>query len=150
MLVFIGCDHAAFTEKELLKEFLAGLGHEVNDCGTHSSERCNYPDYAVKVAKEVARCSSFEDGCGVLICGSGVGVSMVANRYSKVRAALCRTVNDAELSRQHNNANVLCLGARTTSFEDLKNIVSTWLEANFEEGRHSERVALFNELGEKA
>ena len=109
MLISIGCDHAAYAEKEVIKEFLNGHGYEVNDCGTHSSDRCNYPDYAAKVAKEVASGSSFNDKCGILICGSGIGVSMVANRYAKVRAALCRSVTDAELSRQHNNANVLCL-----------------------------------------
>lgn len=145
MKIFLGCDHAAFTEKEELKNFLESSEIAVEDCGTYSSERCNYPDFARAVSERVAR----DEGLGILICGSGIGVSMVANRFQNVRAALCRTKQDAELSRQHNNANVICLGARVTSLDDIKDITMTWLNTDFEGGRHSERIELFNLLGEK-
>jgi len=142
--IFLGCDHAAFTEKEIIKKFLAQKGYDVADVGTHSDERCNYPDYAKKLATSVAS----EKKLGILICGSGIGVSIVANRFKGVRAALCRSPKEAELSRQHNDANVLCLGARINTIDSLKDIISSWLEAKFEEGRHSERLALFENLGE--
>jgi ribose 5-phosphate isomerase B len=144
MKIYLGCDHAAFAEKEELKQYLVDKNIELFDCGTHSLERCNYPDYADCVAKHV----SHGDGLGLLVCGSGIGVSMVANRYQNVRAALCRSVEDAKLSRQHNNANVLCLGARTTSLDLLKDILDHWLVSKFEEGRHQERIDLFNMKGE--
>lgn len=144
--IFIGCDHAAFEEKEELKLFLQGKGFEVTDCGTPVNERCNYPDYASAVAMNVVKNDSAR---GILLCGSGIGVSMVANRYAGVRAALCRSSEDAKLSRAHNDANVLCVGARTTSLEEIKELTTVWLESTFEEGRHSERIKLFNELGEK-
>jgi ribose 5-phosphate isomerase B len=145
MKLAIGCDHAAFEAKETLKTYLESLGHEVQDLGTHSADRCNYPDYASAVAKSVANSSDVK---GILVCGSGIGVSMVANRYKGIRAALCHTKEAALLSRQHNDSNVLCLGARLNSKEELEEITKTWLEGQFEEGRHSERIALFDQLGE--
>ena len=144
MKIYIGCDHAAFEAKEQLKIHLAE--HiQVVDVGTNSTESCHYPEYATKVANEVA--TSSED-LGILICGSGIGVSMVANRYKNVRAALCRSVEDAKLSRQHNNANVLCLGARSNTIDELVEITDRWLEAQFEGGRHQIRIDMFNGLGE--
>lgn len=148
MKLFIGCDHAAFEEKEQVKEMLLALGHEVEDCGPFNADRVNYPDYAEKVAREVA----FKDENqvrGILLCGSGIGVSMVANRFAGVRAALCQGIEDAKLSRGHNNANILCMGARLINVELIKETVKVWLETPFEEGRHSDRIAIFNELGEK-
>lgn len=147
MKIFIGSDHAAFEEKRMLKEFLIEAGHEVHDCGPDTDERCNYPDYATKVSLAVREAG--EEARGILLCGSGIGVSMVANRYAGIRAALCRSKEDALLSRGHNNANILCVGARISSMETIKEMTSSWLEAKFEEGRHAERVALFNNLGEK-
>jgi ribose 5-phosphate isomerase B len=147
MKIYLGCDHAAYEEKEILKKHLVDTGHEVVDHGPYNAERCDYPDYASKVAKSVA---NEEASKGVLICGSGIGVSMVANRYKRIRAALIRNIEEAQLSRAHNDANILCLGARLTPVEDLKSIIDAWLEAKFEEGRHSGRIAKFNELGEEA
>ena len=148
MKLFIGSDHAAFEEKETLKVYLKELfkdeSVEIIDKGTFSSERCDYPDFAAAVAKAVSK----ENEKGILVCGSGIGVSMTANRYQGARAALCRTPNDAVLSRQHNNANILCLGARTNSIDELKEITSSWFDANFEEGRHTGRIEKFNNLGE--
>ncbi len=145
MKIYMGSDHAAFEEKELLKSFLKENGHEVIDHGPGSAERCDYPDFASLVAKSVAKDSS---SVGVLLCGSGIGVSMVANRYKKIRAALVRNVEEAKLSRAHNDANVLCLGARLTPVAEIKEITKEWLAAPFEEGRHSGRIAKFNDLGE--
>ncbi|MBT7610427.1 MAG: ribose 5-phosphate isomerase B [Bacteriovoracaceae bacterium] len=143
MKIAIGCDHAAFEEKEQILTWLKD-SYEVSDCGTFTNERCDYPDFAKAVAAQVTT----ESILGILICGSGIGISMAANRYAGIRAALCRSVNEAELSKQHNNANVLCLGARITAVEEMKKIISAWFSAGFEEGRHTGRVAKFNDLGE--
>ena len=145
MKIYMGSDHAAFEEKEILKSYLKEAGHEVVDHGPDSADRCDYPDFASLVAKSVA---SDETSMGVLLCGSGIGVSMVANRYKRVRAALVRSVEEAKLSRGHNDANILCLGARLTPMDQIKEITSAWLETSFEEGRHTGRIAKFNELGE--
>lgn len=143
--IYMACDHAAFEGKEGLKKYLSE-NYEVIDLGTDGPDRCDYPDYAAKLAKAVQE----EPQLGILLCGSGIGISMAANRYKGIRAALCRTPNEAELSRQHNDANVLCLGARINSAEELIAITDAWFGASFEEGRHTGRVAKFNELGEKA
>lgn len=145
MKIVIGCDHAAFEEKEELKQYLESKGFEIDDVGTHSSERCNYPDYAIALCKKV-QSSEIK---GILLCGSGIGVSMTANKFSGIRAALCRSRKDAELSREHNDANVLCIGARINTMDQIKEVTDTWLTTDFAGGRHSERVALFSELGEK-
>ncbi len=145
MNLYIACDHAGYDRKEELISFLNELHSEVIDLGTHSGESVHYPQFASKLALEVQKDKSSK---GILICGSGIGVSMVANRYKKVRAARCLTVEDAEMSRLHNNSNVLCLAARMTSFEETKGIISKWLDTSFEGGRHQARLDLFNELGE--
>lgn len=144
MKFFLGSDHAAFNEKNEVKKHLIKNGLEVIDCGPESEERCNYPDFAIKVA----RCVSAGEGRGILLCGSGIGVSMVANRFKRVRGALCRRREDARLSREHNDANVLCLGARISSLENILDIVDAWIETPFAGGRHEERIVIFNELGE--
>ncbi|MBK24173.1 MAG: ribose 5-phosphate isomerase B [Halobacteriovorax sp.] len=143
--IYMACDHAAFEGKEVLKKYLSN-NFEVIDLGTDNPDRCDYPDYAAKLAEAVQA----EPRLGILLCGSGIGISMAANRYQGIRAALCRTPNEAELSRQHNDANVLCLGARINSDEELAAIADAWFKASFEEGRHTGRIAKFNELGEKA
>ena len=143
MKVAIGCDHAAFEGKEELKKYLESK-FEVLDQGTYSADRCDYPDYATQVAKVVVEENIF----GVLLCGSGIGVSMVANRYKSVRAALVRTPEEARLSRQHNDANILCVGTRINSNDEIKAIVDAWFEAKFEDGRHTGRIAKFDSLGE--
>ena len=144
MKICIGCDHAAFEEKEAIKAYLS-TKYDILDVGTNSPERCNYPDFGFAVVKKVIK----ENYLGILICGSGIGVSMVANRFKGIRAALCRSPKEAELSRQHNNANILCLGARINSISQLKETVDSFLMSQFEGGRHSERLALFEDLGER-
>lgn len=143
MKIIMGCDHGAFNEKEMLKKYLSGKGHDVVDMGTDSESRCNYPDYAMAVSRGVVKNKCL----GILLCGSGIGVSMVANRFKGIRAALVRTVEEAELAKQHNNANILCLGGRISTEREIKAMVDAWLAAKFEEGRHVERLALFTDLG---
>jgi ribose 5-phosphate isomerase B len=142
--IALGSDHAAFEMKELLKQFLQSKSIEVVDVGTYSADRCDYPDFAQKVSKEVIS-SNIQ---GILLCGSGIGVSIVANRFKGIRAALCRSAQDAEMARKHNDANVLCLGARFTSESEVKNIIEAWFANHFEEGRHSDRLKKFENLGE--
>jgi ribose 5-phosphate isomerase B len=144
MKLYLGCDHAAFDSKEILKNFLS-LSHEVVDVGTLVNERCDYPDFASKVAMNVR---SDEGSRGVILCGSGIGVSMVANRFKGIRAALCRTVEDAKLSREHNNSNVICVGARINSDEEIQAMIKAWFAEPFGEGRHAGRVAKFEQWGE--
>lgn len=148
MKIYLGCDHAAFEEKERLKGFLSDLGHQVEDMGPHSGDRVNYPDFAEKVARKVAN-SNIDEERGILLCGSGIGVSMVANRFAGVRAALCSSVEDALLSRGHNNANVLCVGARLRDYSLIEEMAKTWLETPFDGGRHSDRINIFTDWGEK-
>lgn len=144
MKIVIGSDHAAFEMKEFVKEFLLSKKIEVIDVGTDSSARCDYPDYASALVKVVLD----QKIQGILLCGSGIGVSIVANRYKGIRAALCRSASDAEMSRKHNDANVLCLGARTNSNEEIKTIINSWFENSFEDGRHTDRLNKFKNLGE--
>lgn len=142
--VVLGADHAAFDMKESVKRFLQSQNIEVLDVGTHSNDRCDYPDFARLLAKEVLA----KNIQGILLCGSGIGVSIVANRYKGIRAALCRSPHDAEMSRKHNDANVLCLGARVNTELEIKNIIEAWFKNNFEEGRHADRLKLFENSGE--
>jgi ribose 5-phosphate isomerase B len=142
MKIVVGGDHAAFIEKNKLVEF---LHNDVEDLGPLSSESCHYPEFAIKVCQKVVS----ENARGILLCGSGIGVSMVANRFQGIRAALCRTPNDARLSRLHNDSNVLCLGCRMNSFEEITLIVTAWLNEKFEHGRHQIRLDMFNNMGQK-
>jgi ribose 5-phosphate isomerase B len=143
MKIVIGSDHAAFEMKEFVREFLRSKNIEVIDVGTKSADRCDYPDFAKALAKEVLE----KRLTGILLCGSGIGVSIVANRFKGIRAALCRSPYDAEMARKHNDANVLCLGARTNSEEEIRAIIESWLTSEFEGGRHSERLQKFQDLG---
>ena len=135
--VALGSDHAGFELKQAIKDLLIEQGMSVEDFGTFSLDSCDYPDYARKVAEAVSQ-GGFSRG--ILVCGSGVGVSIVANKVRKVRAALVNEVDAAVLSRQHNDANVLCLGARTTSQGKAKEIITAWLATEFEGGRHQKRI----------
>ncbi len=144
MKLVIGADHAAFDMKEILKGFLLSKKIEVIDVGTYSSDRCDYPDYAKQVCHEVLKNKTI----GIVICGSGIGVSMTANRYKAIRAALCRSPLDAEMARKHNNANVLCLGSRFNSEAELKAIIESFIDNQFEGGRHADRLAKFENQGE--
>lgn len=145
MKVFIACDHAAFKEKNLIIEELKKDFHEVVDLGTDSSSSVNFPDYAIKLSAEVL---SDPESRGILLCGTGIGMSIVANKFKGIRAALCRDTIEARLSREHNDANVLCLGARTTSELMLIDIVHIWLETDAESGRHDQRRAIIAKLGQ--
>ncbi|MGD9681242.1 MAG: ribose 5-phosphate isomerase B [Candidatus Obscuribacterales bacterium] len=136
----LGSDHAGYNTKEAIKQVLAAAGVEFKDFGTHSTESCDYPDFARAVAEAVSE-GEFERG--ILCCGSGIGVSMVANKVRGVRAAVCHDENSAELSRLHNDANILCLGERTTPGDSIPGIVSKWLDTAFEGGRHQRRVDKF-------
>jgi ribose 5-phosphate isomerase B len=145
MKLAMGCDHAAYTVKEELKKYLLEKGYQVTDLGTDNDQSCDYPVFAKKVCQVVSK----EGILGILLCGTGIGMCMVANRYQGIRGAVCRTPEDAMMAKRHNNANVLCLGARVTPINLMKDIVTTWLETCFEEGRHSKRVAQFEKLGEE-
>lgn len=143
MKIFIACDHAAFEAKEALRKHLEGK-HQLVDLGTHSLDSVHYPDYAIKLAQEVVKTPGSK---GVLLCGSGIGVSIVANRFKGIRAALCHDVDDSKMCRLHNNANVLCLAGRKTPVETLKVMADTFLITEFEGGRHQQRLDIFKELG---
>jgi ribose 5-phosphate isomerase B len=135
--LMIGADHAGYALKEALKPFLAQMGIAVTDAGTHSDQSVDYPDYGARVGEAVSR-GVFTRG--ILICGSGVGMSIVANRFPGVRAALCRDEETARLSRMHNDANILVLASRMTDQETACAIVRTWLTTPFEGGRHQRRL----------
>jgi ribose 5-phosphate isomerase B len=145
MKLILGADHAGFSAKEHLKRYLGDTA-EVVDVGTFNSDQANYPDFTIKAVKQVLEAP---ENLGILVCGSGIGVSMAANKFSGVRAALCRSAKEAALSVQHNNANILCLGSRINSLSELEAIVDAWLKACFEGGRHAARLSLFEDLGEK-
>jgi ribose 5-phosphate isomerase B len=138
MRASIGCDHAAYELKEELKSYLEERGVEVEDRGCHSSERADYPDHAHLVAKDV---ESKHSEFGVLICGSGNGISMAANKWRGIRAALCWNSEIANLARLHNDANILSLPGRFISTEEAKKCVDEFLNTGFEGGRHSDRIA---------
>ena len=133
----IGADHAGFELKNVLKELLTEQGYEIEDFGCHSEESIDYPDYGHPVAEKV---ELNKDVLGILICGSGNGINMTANKHQGVRSALCWNKEIAQLAREHNDANILALPARYLSIEEAKEIVLTFLSTNFEGGRHQRRV----------
>ena len=135
--IAIGCDHAATELKEELKALLASQGYELRDYGIAPGEKADYPVSAYKAASAVAR---GECGLGLLLCGTGVGISIAANKVKGVRACCCSEPYSAMLSRQHNDSNVLCMGARVVGPELAKMILAAWLGAAFEGGRHAARV----------
>lgn len=140
MQIYLACDHAAFEAKEALKAALAAH-HHVTDLGTHSIESVHYPEYSSKLAESVLKAPG---SVGLLLCGSGIGVSIAANRYKGIRAALCRDVDDAKMARSHNDANVLCLGARKNSLNELKLMTEVFLSTAFEGGRHAIRTQMMD------
>ncbi len=133
----IGCDHAAYLLKEAIKKFLLDRRLEVVDVGTNGDASVDYPDFGARVASLV---SAGKVERGILICGTGIGMSMVANRFPKVRAALCSDLYSAAMSRRHNDANILALGARVIGEGLALEIVKTWLDTPFEGGRHQSRI----------
>ncbi len=142
MKIAMGSDHAGYGAKEFLKKVLSGK-YEIRDAGTFSPEPCDYPEYARKVAELVASGSAER---GILICGTGIGMSIAANKVRGIRAAVCYTEELARLSRAHNDANVLCIGARVNTEEEIEKIVRTWLSTEFEGGRHERRVKKILEI----
>ena len=146
MRIALASDHAGFAYKERLRQLLQDAGHEVLDYGAYSEESSDYPDFAVPAAQAVAR---GEADYGILICGSGIGVSIVANKIPGVRAANCCTEEMARLGRQHNNANVLTFGARLVPFEEAWRMVQVFLSTPFEGGRHARRVDKIHQLTER-
>jgi len=143
MRIALASDHAGYAEKERLKALLADLGVEFEDLGTGSEESVDYPDYARKVAEQVAH-GRVEQG--LLVCGSGTGMAITANKVAGVRAAVAWSEETARLARQHNDANVLAIGARTTPPADIPKIVRAWFASNFEGGRHALRVNKISEV----
>ena len=137
MKIAIGSDHGGFELKELVVTYLRENDHEVLDCGCDSLESVDYPDFAEKVCFEV-RSGVCE--AGILICGTGIGMSIAANRHLEIRAALCHEAFTARMSREHNNANVLCIGARVVGSEIALDIVRTWVATDFAGGRHQRRL----------
>jgi ribose 5-phosphate isomerase B len=138
MLIPIGSDHAGYETKQILINYLESLGHEVKDYGCFSDQSIDYPDYAHPVAEHV---ESNPGSLGILLCGSGNGISMTANKHQSIRCALCWTNEIAELARLHNDANIIALPARFISSEEAKEMVNTFLTTAFEGGRHATRVA---------
>ncbi|MBW1981666.1 MAG: ribose 5-phosphate isomerase B [Deltaproteobacteria bacterium] len=138
MKIVIGSDHAGFSLKTVLKPYLQELGFSVEDVGCEREQSVDYPQYGKEVARRV---SEGEFPRGILICGSGLGMSMVANRFKGVRAALCHDLYSAILSRRHNDANLLVLGGRLIGTDAAKEIVRVWFATDFDGGRHQRRVA---------
>ncbi|WP_251424952.1 ribose 5-phosphate isomerase B [Veillonella agrestimuris] len=137
MKVAIGCDHGGLHLKEEIKALLLTLGHEVEDFGTYSTESCDYPDIAVPVSRAVVDGQAER---GILICGTGIGIGIAANKIDGIRAALCHDTFSAHASREHNDANVLTLGERVIGVGLAKDIVTIWMATEFEGGRHERRV----------
>jgi ribose 5-phosphate isomerase B len=143
MRIALASDHAGYAEKERLKALLHDLGVDFEDLGTGSEESVDYPDYAKRVAEQVANGRVDQ---GLLVCGSGTGMAITANKFPGVRAAVAWSEETAQLARRHNNANVLAIGARTTPPADIPKIVRAWFATEFEGGRHAARVEKIGEV----
>ena len=139
----IGCDHAAPELKAIVRDHLIERGFEVIDVGTHTTDSCNYPDYAHALCKKI---QSGECELGILICGTGIGMSMAANKHKGIRAACCSDTFSARLTRLHNDANVLCFGARVVGYGLALDLVDTFVDAEFEGGKHQKRIDLFVDI----
>lgn len=137
--LFIASDHAAFEQKEMLKNYLKERFNVV-DLGTGSSESVHYPEFGKKIAQAVLK----TNGRGIAMCGSGIGISIQVNRYKGIRGGLCNDVNDAKMTKLHNNANILCLAGRKHPDQLLKDMVDTWITTEFEGGRHQTRIEMLD------
>ena len=146
MKIGIGNDHSAVDMKNEIVEYLKEKGHEVVNYGTDGYESCNYPEYGEKVARAVV---SGEVEQGILICGTGVGISLAANKVKGIRAAVCSEPLTARLVKEHNNANILAFGARVVGIEMAKMILDSYLEAEFQGGRHQTRVDMIMAIEDK-
>ena len=145
-MIAIGSDHAGYETKESLKKYLESKGIEYKDFGTYNKDSCHYPIFAEKVARSVAMGESEK---GILVCGSGIGVSIAANKIKGIRAALCYEPELAEMSRKHNDANVLCMGARFSDIKKMEEMIDIFLKTDFEGGRHAERVKIISDIENK-
>lgn len=143
MNIVIGSDHGGFELKEELKAYLSELNISVADLGTQNSESVDYPDYAAKVARSIENGSA---DAGILVCGTGIGMCITANKFKGIRAAVLTNEFEAEMAKAHNNANVVCLGGRVLQMETAKKLVSIWLKTSYEGGRHDRRLAKIAEL----
>ena len=143
MKIGIGNDHSALELKAEIIEYVERMGHEIIDFGTNSSESCDYPIYGEKVARAVA---GKEVDCGILICGTGLGISLAANKVKGIRAAVCSEPFTAKMAKEHNNCNILAFGARVVGAELAKMVVDAWLKAEFRGGRHQHRVDLIMDI----
>ncbi len=137
LLVFLGSDHGGFALKEAVRKWLEGKGIEAVDLGCFSEENCDYPDYAEKTAVKV---KGAKNALGILFCGTGIGMCIAANKVKGIRAALIHNEYSARMAKEHNNANVLCLGGRTMNFEQATSAIEAFLKAEFRGGRHSRRL----------
>jgi ribose 5-phosphate isomerase B len=146
MKIAIANDHAAVEMKREIQSYLEEKGYEVINFGTDTNERCNYPDYGLKVAEAI---KNGEADQGVLICGTGIGISLAANKVPGIRAAVCSEPVSARLAKQHNNANIIAFGARIVGLEEAKAIVDAFFGAEFLGGRHAMRVDLISEIEKK-
>ena len=144
--IYIGADSAGYNLKEELIPHLEGLGYEVINLGTDSTASCHYPEFAVKVCERVL---SDSESYGILVCGTGIGMSMCANKHRGIRAALCSDTYSAKMTRAHNDANVLCLGARVIGSCLATEIVDAFLSSEFEGGRHAIRVGMMCDIENK-
>ena len=137
MKIAIACDHSALELKDVVKNLLAERGLEYQDFGTYTTDSCHYPIFGARAAKAVA---SGECELGIVICGTGIGISMAANKVKGIRCALCSDTFSARMTRIHNNSNMLAMGARVIGVELAKDIVNAWLDAEYEGGRHQARI----------
>jgi len=137
MIITIGSDHRGLSQRRVISEAIESLGYQVDDKGSFTEEACDYPDVALEVCKQV---SSGASTSGILVCGTGIGMSIAANKVAGIRAALCCDITTAKLSRQHNDANVLCLAGNQFDEIQFRAIVTAWLSTAFEGGRHLRRV----------
>jgi len=144
MKYFIGADHAGIEIKAYVKELFEAKGHEVEDLGPFNKDRVDYPDFAAKVCEAVLLDVNSK---GILICGTGLGMSMSANKFDGIRAALCHNSYSATMAREHNDANILCLGERVSGFGMVEAIIDVWDSSEFQGGRHQGRVDKINKLG---
>lgn len=143
MKIAMAADHGGYELKNTLKEYLEAKGHSITDLGTNSSESVDYPDYAALCCKEI---TGGHADFGILVCGTGVGISIAANKIRGIRCGMCYSPEVAALVKQHNNANVIALGGRTTDPETAKKIVDAYMSADFEGGRHTRRIDKITEL----
>lgn len=145
-IISLGCDHAGIEIKDKLIKFIESLGYKIIDCGANSSQSCDYPDFAFKVAQDVV---SKKADKGILICGTGIGMSIAANKVKGIRAAVCWNKETAQLISQHNNANIMCVGARFAGSNDICSWIKIFLETPFEQ-RHINRINKITQIEQQS